>query len=60
MNEPIAFVGAQVPPELKAKLEQAAQELDLSMAQIVRRALAAFLAERDKTRPEEQDRNKHE
>ena len=60
MNKPIAFVGAQVPPELKVKLEQAAQELDLSMAQIVRRTLAAFLAERDKTRPEEQDRNKHE
>ena len=37
------FVGGQVPLELKEALEKAAKELDLSMAQILRRALAAFL-----------------
>lgn len=43
MNVLSEFVGASVSPELKKRLAKAARNLDLSMAQIVRRALAFYL-----------------
>ena len=42
MNELCEFVGASVSLELKTWLEETKARLDLSMAQIVRRALVAY------------------
>ena len=53
------FVGGQVPLELKEALEKAAKELDLSMAQILRRALTEWVKENqapNKTQQDNKDR----
>ena len=43
MNELSEFVGASISAESKERLAEAARRLDLSMSQIIRRALAFYL-----------------
>ena len=44
VNELSEFAGASISATLKERLAQAAHDLDLSKAQVIRRALVAFLA----------------
>ena len=57
MNELSEFVGASISAESKERLAEAARRLDLSMSQIIRRALAFYLTKLEREDSNEPDRS---